>query len=66
MRQQIEDRLAELKAEYQQGQSRLNQLDQERARTAEVVLRISGAIQVCEELLTQPATEQEKQHAVTD
>lgn len=51
MKNIIEQRMMELQAEYQNGQARLNQLDQERARVVDTVLRISGAMQVLGELL---------------
>ena len=52
MRDQIENRLSDLKNEYEQGQKILAELDAKREKTAQAMLRISGAIQVLEELLT--------------
>jgi len=43
-------RLAELHAEWTEGQRRLDMLDAERAKTRDMLLRIGGAIQVLEEL----------------
>jgi hypothetical protein len=43
-------RLAELRAEWTEGQRRLDMLDTERAKTRDTLLRIGGAIQVLEEL----------------
>ena len=51
MREQLEERLAALRAEYESGQKMLADLDQRAAVLRETVLRISGAIQVLEELL---------------
>ena len=51
MRTKLEARLAELKNEYQKGQERLAVLEQEKMSVQQSVLRISGAIQVLEELL---------------
>jgi hypothetical protein len=55
MRQQIEERLTGLKHEYDKGQTRIRQLESELASLREATLRISGAILVLQELLSQPA-----------
>jgi chromosome segregation ATPase len=47
----IEKRLQELRAEYGRGEQQLAQLDQRRQELHDTLLRISGAIQVLEELL---------------
>jgi predicted nuclease with TOPRIM domain len=52
MRQQLEERLAALKAEYEKGQSQLRQLESQTSSLRETLLRISGAIMVLEELLS--------------
>ena len=51
MLDQIEERLSDLKNEYEQGQKILAELDAKREKTVQAMLRISGAIQVLEELL---------------
>jgi predicted nuclease with TOPRIM domain len=51
MEKEIEARLKELKEEYQKGQERLIALDQEATNLRNTMLRISGAIQVLEELI---------------
>ena len=51
MREQIERRLAELQAEYESGQNLLTNLNQQRTNLQQTVLRISGAMQVLDELL---------------
>jgi prefoldin subunit 5 len=58
MRDQVGQRLAELKAEYQAGQKLLADLDAKQADLRQTLLRISGAVQVLEELLQteQPAS----------
>jgi hypothetical protein len=47
----IEKRLQELRAEEAKGQKHLDQLDYQRKETRDTLLRISGAIQVLEEVL---------------
>lgn len=51
----LEQRLAALRAELTRGQEQLAQLDLQRQDTRDTLLRISGAIQVLEELLAAPA-----------
>ncbi len=53
MREQITKRLGELKADFEAGQARLAALDREATQLRETLLRISGAIHVLEETLTQ-------------
>ncbi len=47
----LEARLKELKEEYKKGQERLLALEQETTNLSNTMLRISGAVQVLEELL---------------
>lgn len=54
MKEQLEQRLKELTAEYETGQARLRELDSETQYVRETLLRISGAIQVIQEMLGQP------------
>ena len=56
MRDQAVTRLGELQAEFNAGQARLRDLESEEARLREALLRISGAIQVLQELFA-PDTE---------
>jgi chromosome segregation ATPase len=51
MQEQLERRLNELKLEYQTGQKMLADLEAKQAELRQTLLRISGAIQVLEELL---------------
>ena len=51
MREQVERRVSELKTELQKGQQVLAELDARQAELRQTLLRISGAIQVLEELL---------------
>ena len=48
-------RLKELKDEYKKGQERLIALEQETTNLSNTMLRISGAIQVLEELIRNDA-----------
>ncbi|MEB3282328.1 MAG: hypothetical protein VKK42_25755 [Lyngbya sp.] len=51
MKQQLEQRLQELKAEFTSGQKLLADLEVKQANVRETLLRIQGAIQVLEEEL---------------
>jgi prefoldin subunit 5 len=51
MKNEIENRLIELKEEYQKGRGQLVALEQEMDNLRDTMLRISGAIQVLQELL---------------
>ena len=55
MQEQMEARLASLKEEFEKGQGMLRDAELQRAQLAETLVRISGAIQVLEELLGRPA-----------
>jgi hypothetical protein len=51
VRDQIEKRLSELKIEFEEGQKTLYDLDSRRENLRQTLLRISGAVQILEELL---------------
>ena len=51
MKDQLEERLKELKAEFESGQKMLAELEARQTSLWESLLRISGAIQVLEEEL---------------
>jgi predicted nuclease with TOPRIM domain len=53
MQEQLRMRLEELKKEYETGQARLRELESETTYVRETMLRISGAIQVIQEMLDQ-------------
>lgn len=55
MRNQLQQRLNELKTEFQSGQKMLAELEQKRVNLEQTLLRISGAMQVLEELLNAAA-----------
>jgi hypothetical protein len=62
MKEQLEKRLNELKAEYEQGEKMLADLDARREQVRQTLLRISGAIQVVEEILKDEESAGEKPH----
>ena len=69
MKEQLEKRLAELKAEFASGQKVLANLEAKQVNVRETLLRIQGAIQVLEEELTKnndngSASEHEKMEIV--
>lgn len=51
----MEQRLLELRRELEKGQQEMARLDRQRQELRDTMLRISGAIQVLEELLAQQA-----------
>jgi len=51
----MNDRLIQLKKELEKGQQQMALLDQRRQEMRDTILRISGAIQVLEELQAQSA-----------
>ena len=51
MQGQLQSRLEELKKEFEIGQAKLRDVEMQRSLLRERLLRISGAIQVLEELL---------------
>lgn len=53
MKEQLEQRLAELKTEYDSGQQVLVELEERQSNLRGTMLRISGAMQVLEELLAE-------------
>ncbi len=61
MQEQLEKRLAMLKQEFETGQARLREIETQETRLRETLLRISGAIQVLEELLADSSPQAESQ-----
>ena len=57
MREQLEQRLTALRAERERGAAMLAELDQQRAGLQQTVLRIEGAMQLCQELLNTASDE---------
>jgi predicted nuclease with TOPRIM domain len=52
MKAQLEQRLRDLKAEFEAGQKMMAELEAKQANLRDTLLRISGAIQVLEEELS--------------
>ena len=59
MNEQLRQRLEELEKDFVLGQSRLRELEMQQASLRETLLRISGAIQVLEEVLAEGGSESE-------
>ena len=64
MQEQLQRRLEELKKEYETGQARLRELEAETNHVGETMLRISGAIQIIQEMLVE-SDKQEKAESVS-
>lgn len=60
MKQQLEQRLKELRAEFESGQKALAELEVKQANLRNTLLRISGAIQVLEEELAKESQAEPK------
>jgi hypothetical protein len=57
----MNDRLVQLKKELEKGHQQMALLDQRRQEVRDTILRISGAIQVLEELQVQPVAAERDQ-----
>lgn len=66
MREQVEQRLNELKSEFEAGQKMLAELEAKQANLRETLLRISGAIQVLQEVLTDGGVAQRNGQTTAD
>jgi hypothetical protein len=51
MRERLKQRLAELRGDFERGQQTLDQLETQATTVRQTLLRISGAIQVLEEVM---------------
>jgi uncharacterized coiled-coil protein SlyX len=63
MKTQLEQRLTQLKSEFDSGQKLLSELETKVMTTREAMLRISGAIQVLEEELAKVKVSEQKSGA---
>jgi predicted nuclease with TOPRIM domain len=66
VREQLQFRLEELRREFETGQMRLRELERQQLSLRETLLRISGAIQVLEELLAETKPAEENQAPVLE
>ena len=55
MQEQVQQRLEQLRSEFEAGQRMLAEMDARRAELQQTLLRIGGAVQVLEELLGEQA-----------
>jgi len=62
MKEQIQSRLGELQREYELGRARLRELERQQRNLEDQLLRISGAIQVLEEVLAHSSGSQGNGH----
>ena len=60
MKTKLRERLSELKKEYETGQSMIADLEARQMNLKQTLLRISGAIQVLEELMSRDIDHEEK------
>jgi len=60
MKQQLEQGLKELKAEYAAGQKSLAELEDKKAALKTALLRLNGAIKVLEQELLKESSNEEK------
>ncbi|MCP6760393.1 MAG: hypothetical protein NHB32_17005 [Fischerella sp. CENA71] len=58
MKEQLEKRLAELKAEFASGEKLMADLEAKQANLRDTLLRISGAIQILEEEISKVSKEE--------
>ena len=58
MKEQIQERIKELKSELEMGQKAMEELEVKRTNITYTLLRINGAIQVLEELVLKEESEQ--------
>ncbi|MPN22690.1 hypothetical protein SDC9_170073 [bioreactor metagenome] len=64
MKQQLEQRLKELRDQFESGQKMMADLESKQANLRDTLLRISGAIQVLEELIATESSIEEVQEQI--
>ena len=60
LREQLQERVAELQSEFDRGNQRLKELDSEADKLRETLLRIAGGIQVLSEELKREESAEER------
>jgi len=63
VKSQLEQRLSQLKSEFEAGQKKLAELDSQASNLRATLLRISGAIQLIEEELAKAGSTQQEDSA---
>lgn len=63
MKEKMEQRLQQLRNEYETGQKMLADLEAKQLNLRETLLRINGAIQVLEEVLEEDSTPESENHS---
>ncbi len=66
MKENIEQRLCELKTEFESGQKILAELETKQVNVKQTVIRISGAILVLEEILEEYSNEEKTEIQLPD
>jgi len=61
LREQLQERVAELQSEFDRGNQRLKELDREADKLRETLLRIAGGIQVLSEELKREESAEERE-----
>jgi predicted nuclease with TOPRIM domain len=61
LREQLQERVAELQSEFDRGNQRLKELDSEADKLRETLLRIAGGIQVLSEELKREESAEERE-----
>ncbi|MDP4182077.1 MAG: hypothetical protein Q8942_13435 [Bacillota bacterium] len=59
MKEKLEARVNELKAELETGRKIMDEIEMKRANLGQTIIRISGAIQVLEELMSSDSEKDE-------
>ena len=66
MRERVQARLEDLKKELELGKAELEKVERQRTYLHDTMLRISGAIQVLEELLTDEPLDGRTEHLLAE
>jgi predicted nuclease with TOPRIM domain len=65
MRDELQARLELLRKEWETGRARMAELERQQAQLGETMLRISGAIQVLEELVSEGVDGEQPENGAT-